>query len=63
MTYEPTLASLRRHDVLMMPSPYGRLYTTFAHDADAIGEIRNAFTKAARTMSEQRDTAVLPTGA
>ena len=42
---------LRRRGVLVMPSPYGRSYTTFAHDEETFGIMRAAFSSAARAMS------------
>jgi glutamate-1-semialdehyde 2,1-aminomutase len=42
--------ALRRHGVLAMPSPYGRIYTTFAHDDEALGILHDAFEAAAREM-------------
>jgi glutamate-1-semialdehyde 2,1-aminomutase len=42
--------ALRRHGVLAMPSPYGRIYTTFAHDAEAFGILHDAFGAAAGEM-------------
>ena len=36
-----------------MPSPYGRLYTTFAHDAEAMGVLSDAFTAAAKAMAAE----------
>ncbi len=55
--------ALRRRDVLVMPSPYGRLYTTFAHDAEALGLLHEAFAAAAEAMGSDRDAASLPSGA
>lgn len=41
---------LRQHGVLVMPSPYGRLYVSFAHDDEAFGLMGDAFAKAADAM-------------
>jgi glutamate-1-semialdehyde 2,1-aminomutase len=41
---------LRRAGVIVMPSPYGRLYTTFAHDEEALAAIGTAFARAASAM-------------
>ena len=41
---------LRQHGALVMPSPYGRLYVSFAHDEEALGLLREAFVKAAQAM-------------
>ncbi len=41
---------LREHGMLVMPSPYGRLYMSFAHDDAAFELMRDAFAKAARAM-------------
>ena len=41
---------LREHGVLVMPSAYGRLYVSFAHDAEAFGLLEHAFAQAARAM-------------
>jgi glutamate-1-semialdehyde 2,1-aminomutase len=37
---------LRREGLLLMPSPYGRLYLSFAHDADIVDQIATAFARA-----------------
>ena len=42
--------ALRQHGVLVMPSPYGRLYVSFAHDDEAFAVMRAAFGQAARAM-------------
>lgn len=47
---------LRRRGVLVMPSPYGRLYTSFAHDAEAFDLLRTAFTGAAEAIAADRET-------
>ncbi len=38
---------LRQQGVLTMPSPWGRIYTSFSHDDEAWGILRTAFGKAA----------------
>ncbi|RAU42192.1 MULTISPECIES: aminotransferase class III-fold pyridoxal phosphate-dependent enzyme [unclassified Pseudomonas] len=43
--------ALREAGVLVMPSPYGRLYLSFEHDDDVIEEMIAAFDTAARRMS------------
>jgi glutamate-1-semialdehyde 2,1-aminomutase len=43
--------ALRRRDVLAMPSPYGRIYTTFAHDDEAFSILHDAFSAAAVEMA------------
>lgn len=43
--------ALRRHGVLAMPSPYGRIYTTFAHDDEAFAILHDAFSAAASEMT------------
>jgi glutamate-1-semialdehyde 2,1-aminomutase len=43
--------ALRRNGVIIMPSAYGRLYTTFAHDEEAMGLTRAAFAAAARSLA------------
>ena len=47
--------ALRRHGLLVMPSPYGRLYVSFAHDDEAFDIMRAAFDEAARAMGARRD--------
>jgi glutamate-1-semialdehyde 2,1-aminomutase len=42
---------LRRHGVLVMPSAYGRIYVSFAHDEEAFAIIENAFLQAARSFA------------
>ena len=42
-------AALRRHGVIVMPSAWGRLYVSFAHDDEALGILRDAFRQAARS--------------
>lgn len=42
--------ALRKHGVLVMPSPYGRLYITFAHDDAVIDDMLRAFSLAASDM-------------
>ena len=41
---------LRAHGMLVMPSPYGRLYVSFAHDDEAFALMRAAVDAAARAM-------------
>jgi glutamate-1-semialdehyde 2,1-aminomutase len=41
---------LRRAGVIVMPSAYGRLYTTFAHDEEAIALTKAGFAQAAAAM-------------
>ncbi|WP_459616515.1 aspartate aminotransferase family protein [Bordetella sp. 2513F-2] len=43
--------ALRKHGVLVMPSPYGRLYISFAHDAAIIDEMLHAVELAASDLS------------
>ena len=43
---------LRREGVLMMPSGFGRLYLSFAHDAEAMALLGQAFASAARAMRD-----------
>ncbi|MFN1232498.1 aspartate aminotransferase family protein [Enterobacter hormaechei] len=42
---------LRREGVLIMPSPYGRLYISFDHDDAVIDEMLSAFSKVAPRLS------------
>ncbi len=42
---------LRRNGVLVMPSPYGRAYISFAHDEQALDLMCDAFSKAAKTIA------------
>ena len=42
---------LRRHGVLVMPSAYGRIYLSFAHDDEAFSQLERAFEAAARSFS------------
>jgi glutamate-1-semialdehyde 2,1-aminomutase len=44
----------RRRGVLVMPSPYGRLYTSFSHDAEAMDQIRAAFAGAAKAIAVEQ---------
>ncbi len=46
---------LRRHGVLVMPSAYGRLYLSFAHDDAAFASMENAFVRAARAFATATD--------
>jgi glutamate-1-semialdehyde 2,1-aminomutase len=55
--------ALRRHGVLAMPSPYGRIYTSFAHDGEAFALLHEAFAQAAAALGTGRDGASPPTGA
>ena len=41
---------LRRHGVIAMPSPYGRMYISFAHDEEALGLMRGALAAVAGTL-------------
>ncbi|WP_397452089.1 aspartate aminotransferase family protein [Pseudomonas sp. NA-150] len=45
--------ALREAGVLMMPSPYGRIYISFDHNHIVVGEMKVAFEKAATKLSEQ----------
>lgn len=42
---------LRAHGMLVMPSPYGRLYNSFAHDDEAYAAMHHAIGAAARAMA------------
>ena len=42
---------LRREGMLVMPSPYGRLYISFAHDDAALDAMRGAVRRAAAAMA------------
>ncbi|WP_321794664.1 aspartate aminotransferase family protein [Caballeronia sp. J97] len=42
---------LRREGILIMPSPYGRMYISFAHDAAVVAEMQVAFERVAELMS------------
>jgi glutamate-1-semialdehyde 2,1-aminomutase len=42
---------LRRHGVLVMPSAYGRIYVSFAHDDEAFAIMEAAFLQAARALA------------
>ena len=42
---------LRRHGLLVMPSPFGRLYLSFAHDDAACATMEHAFIEAARALA------------
>lgn len=44
-------AALRRHGVVTMPSPFGRLYLSFAHDDAVEAEMVAAFTAAAAALA------------
>lgn len=41
---------LREHGMIVMPSPYGRLYVSFAHDEAAFAAMRGAVAHAAKAM-------------
>lgn len=41
---------LRTHGMLAMPSPYGRMYVSFAHDDEAFGLMREAVAAAVQAM-------------
>lgn len=43
---------LRAHGMLAMPSPYGRMYVSFAHDDEAFGLMRAAVAAAAQAMHQ-----------
>jgi glutamate-1-semialdehyde 2,1-aminomutase len=45
--------ALREAGVLMMPSPYGRIYISFEHSDDVIEEMKAAFDIAARQLKGQ----------
>lgn len=45
--------ALREAGVLMMPSPYGRIYISFEHSDAVIEEMKVAFDKAARQLKTQ----------
>lgn len=42
--------ALRRHGVIAMPSPWGRIYLSFKHDEEALGILRDAFSRAAAVL-------------
>jgi glutamate-1-semialdehyde 2,1-aminomutase len=44
--------ALRRHGLLVMPSPYGRLYLSFAHTDEVVDEMKTAFRLAAKDMQD-----------
>lgn len=44
--------NLRREGMLIMPSPYGRLYLSFAHDDAVVDEMKEIFERVAERMSE-----------
>lgn len=46
---------LRREGLLVMPSPYGRLYLSFAHDAAIASQMLDAFERAVPRFAAQRD--------
>jgi glutamate-1-semialdehyde 2,1-aminomutase len=45
--------ALREAGVLMMPSPYGRIYISFEHTDEVIEQMKTAFEKAAAKLSGQ----------
>ena len=45
--------ALREAGVLIMPSPYGRLYISFEHNNRVIEEIKTAFEQAAAELSNR----------
>jgi len=45
---------LRREGLLLMPSPYGRLYLSFAHDEDVVDRILMAFKRAVPRLISAR---------
>ncbi|HWX48188.1 MAG TPA: aminotransferase class III-fold pyridoxal phosphate-dependent enzyme [Roseomonas sp.] len=48
---------LRRRGVLVMPSGYGRLYLSFAHDGEALALMEEAFAAAAPVLTRARGSA------
>lgn len=46
---------LRREGVLIMPSPYGRIYISFEHDEDVLQEMLESFRKALPRLSEYKN--------
>lgn len=49
--------ALRQRGLLVMPSPYGRLYVSFAHDQEAFELMQAAVADAALAMGTHRDMA------
>jgi glutamate-1-semialdehyde 2,1-aminomutase len=45
--------ALREEGVLMMPSPYGRIYLSFEHSDEVIEQMKVAFDKAAKQLKAQ----------
>ncbi|MOA38340.1 glutamate-1-semialdehyde aminotransferase [compost metagenome] len=45
--------ALREAGVLIMPSPYGRIYISFEHNSSVIEEMKVAFKKAAAQLSSE----------
>jgi len=43
--------ALREHGVMVMPSPYGRIYISFDHDEEVMQEMKAAFKQAAERLS------------
>lgn len=48
---------LRREGILVMPSPYGRMYISFAHDDAVVNEMKEVFERVAELMCEVTVTA------
>ena len=44
-------AALRRHGVMTMPAPFGRLYLSFAHDDAVATGMTEAFEAAAASLA------------
>ncbi|MCB8876775.1 aminotransferase class III-fold pyridoxal phosphate-dependent enzyme [Acidisoma silvae] len=44
--------AMRRHDALVMPSPYGRVYLSFAHLPKAVAELGDSFDAAAAELAQ-----------
>ncbi|WP_175760052.1 aspartate aminotransferase family protein [Burkholderia anthina] len=43
---------LRREGILVMPSPYGRMYLSFAHDDAVVNEMKQVFDRVAEEMAD-----------
>ncbi|WP_321954216.1 aspartate aminotransferase family protein [Paraburkholderia bannensis] len=43
---------LRREGILIMPSPYGRMYLSFAHDQSVVDEMKAIFERVAAQMAD-----------
>lgn len=52
--------ALRKAGVLVMPSPYGRIYLSFDHHDGVLQEMKNAFSKAAASLAMVFGSASLP---